>query len=42
MPLGLYIIRGDNVAILGEMDEEKDSSIDLSKVKGHPIKAVVH
>ncbi len=30
------------MAILGEMDEEKDSSIDLSKVKGHPIKAVVH
>src|SRR5579859_1715788 len=26
--LGLYILRGDNVALVGETDEEKDQSID--------------
>ncbi len=25
--LGLYILRGDNVALVGEMDDEKDQSI---------------
>uniref|UniRef100_A0A7S2XVC4 U6 snRNA-associated Sm-like protein LSm1 n=1 Tax=Fibrocapsa japonica TaxID=94617 RepID=A0A7S2XVC4_9STRA len=26
IPLGLYIVRGDNVVLLGEVDEEKESS----------------
>ena len=28
--LGLYIIRGDNIAVIGELDEELDASLDLS------------
>ncbi|EAS31525.3 small nuclear ribonucleoprotein Lsm8 [Coccidioides immitis RS] len=35
---GLYLIRGDNVVICGEIDEEVDGKIDWSKVKGEVIK----
>ncbi|WKA06070.1 hypothetical protein VitviT2T_023992 [Vitis vinifera] len=40
--LGLYIIRGDNISIVGELDEELDSSLDLSKLRAHPLKPVTH
>ena len=40
--LGLYIIRGDNVALIGEVDEDKDSSIDLGEVRANPLKALMH
>ncbi|EER42352.1 small nuclear ribonucleoprotein Lsm8 [Histoplasma capsulatum var. duboisii H88] len=35
---GLYLIRGDNVVICGEVDEEIDSGIDWAKVKGQMVK----
>ncbi|KAL1996700.1 hypothetical protein VTN49DRAFT_7565 [Thermomyces lanuginosus] len=35
---GLYLIRGDNVVICGEVDETIDSQIDWSKVKGEVIR----
>ncbi|CAJ0579680.1 unnamed protein product, partial [Mesorhabditis spiculigera] len=37
IPLGLYIIRGDNVALIGEIDEELDKRIDFEKVKAAPL-----
>ncbi|KAE9466296.1 hypothetical protein C3L33_01788, partial [Rhododendron williamsianum] len=40
--LGLYIIRGDNISIVGEIDEELDAGLDLSKLRAHPLKAVIH
>ncbi|KAG6385823.1 sm-like protein LSM8 [Salvia hispanica] len=40
--LGLYIIRGDNISIVGELDEELDASLDLSKLRAHPLKPVIH
>lgn len=40
--LGLYIIRGDNISIVGELDEELDSSLDLSNLRAHPLKPVIH
>ncbi|KAK6942476.1 LSM domain, eukaryotic/archaea-type [Dillenia turbinata] len=40
--LGLYIIRGDNISIVGELDEELDSNLDLSKLRAHPLKPVIH
>ncbi|CAI9110349.1 OLC1v1010357C1 [Oldenlandia corymbosa var. corymbosa] len=40
--LGLYIIRGDNISVVGEVDEELDASLDLEKLKAHPLKPVVH
>ncbi|CAA2996161.1 sm LSM8 [Olea europaea subsp. europaea] len=40
--LGLYIIRGDNISIVGELDEELDASLDLSLLRAHPLKPVIH
>ncbi|KAJ5135324.1 U6 snrna-associated sm-like protein [Penicillium bovifimosum] len=34
---GLYLIRGDNVVICGEIDQKMDADIDWSKVKGEVI-----
>lgn len=40
--LGLYIIRGDNIAIIGEVDEVMDKEIDFSKLRANPLSQVVH
>jgi len=40
--LGLYIIRGDNIALIGELDADLDSKTDLATVRARPIKPVVH
>ncbi|KAG0519562.1 hypothetical protein BDA96_09G274100 [Sorghum bicolor] len=39
--LGLYIIRGDNI-VVGEVDEDLDSRLDMSKLRAHPLKPVIH
>ncbi|KAG9445247.1 hypothetical protein H6P81_016587 [Aristolochia fimbriata] len=36
--LGLYIIRGDNISVVGELDEELEASLDLSKLRAQPLK----
>ncbi len=35
--LGLYIIRGDNVVLLGEVDEDLDKSVDYQSMMAEPI-----
>eukprot|EP00794_Sanderia_malayensis_P006275 gene6275-6996_t len=35
--LGLYIIRGDNVAMIGEVDDEIDSGLDMENIKAEPL-----
>ncbi|XP_041377157.1 U6 snRNA-associated Sm-like protein LSm8 [Gigantopelta aegis] len=40
--LGLYIVRGDNVAIIGEIDDDTDSSMDFNNIKAEPLNSVVH
>jgi len=40
--LGLYIVRGDNVACLGELDEDIDMAQKLTDVRAEPMKPVVH
>lgn len=35
---GLYLIRGDNVVLCGEVDEGIDGDIDWSKVKGEVVR----
>lgn len=35
---GLYLIRGDNVVVCGEIDEKMDGDIDWSKVRGEAIR----
>uniref|UniRef100_A0A3B5LZ50 U6 snRNA-associated Sm-like protein LSm8 n=1 Tax=Xiphophorus couchianus TaxID=32473 RepID=A0A3B5LZ50_9TELE len=39
--LGLYIVRGDN-AVIGEIDEETDSTLDLGNIRAEPLNSVVH
>ncbi|GJQ78074.1 hypothetical protein Trydic_g2416 [Trypoxylus dichotomus] len=40
--LGLHIIRGDNVAIIGLVDEDLDNRLNLSSIKAEPLNPVVH
>jgi U6 snRNA-associated Sm-like protein LSm8 len=40
--LGLYLIRGDNIAVIGEVEEILDSQIDFNAVRAEPLKPVVH
>ncbi|XP_022907126.1 U6 snRNA-associated Sm-like protein LSm8 [Onthophagus taurus] len=40
--LGLHIIRGDNVAIIGLVEEELDNRLNLSSIKAEPLNPVVH
>lgn len=42
VPHGLYIIRGENVAICGLVDEQLDSEIDWAKVRGSVVGGVKH
>ena len=39
---GLLLIRGDNVACIGEVDSELDASIDWNLVKADPLKPIRH
>ncbi|KAK2467544.1 hypothetical protein APHAL10511_000399 [Amanita phalloides] len=35
--LGLYLIKGDMIILIGELDETVDQSIDLSTIRAEPI-----
>ncbi|RSH84415.1 uncharacterized protein EHS24_005935 [Apiotrichum porosum] len=37
IPLGLYMIKGDNIALIGQVDEDKDGSLDYSEVMAEPL-----
>ncbi|KAG1656473.1 hypothetical protein FOA52_005632 [Chlamydomonas sp. UWO 241] len=37
-PLGLYMVRGDNVAVVGEVDEDLDAAIDFNALRAAPLK----
>lgn len=40
--LGLYIIRGDNIAVIGEIDEEMEAEMNLAEMKAEPLNPVIH
>ncbi|KAG5670165.1 hypothetical protein PVAND_000446 [Polypedilum vanderplanki] len=40
--LGLKIIRGDNVAVIGLIDEAVEQEIDYQKIRGEQLNPVVH
>mmetsp|Transcript_20103 Transcript_20103/g.50930 ORF Transcript_20103/g.50930 Transcript_20103/m.50930 type:complete len:97 (-) Transcript_20103:130-420(-) len=42
VPIGVFLVRGDNVAIVGEVDAEKDEQLDLAAVRAAPMKPIVH
>ncbi|KAI0032873.1 hypothetical protein K488DRAFT_48954 [Vararia minispora EC-137] len=37
VPLGLYLVKGDMIILIGEIDEEKDKETDLSTVRAEPL-----
>mmetsp|Transcript_16408 Transcript_16408/g.26705 ORF Transcript_16408/g.26705 Transcript_16408/m.26705 type:complete len:97 (+) Transcript_16408:335-625(+) len=39
---GLFLIRGDNTAIIGQVDPDLESKIDLDSVRAAPLKPIVH
>jgi len=42
VPRGLYVIRGDNVAAIGEIDPDLDLEIDFQNVRGEFILPITH
>lgn len=40
--LGLYMIRGDNVAICGPIEESLDGEVDWEAVRVAPLSPVIH
>lgn len=42
VPHGLYVVRGENVCLVGLVDETLDESINWTEVKGAPIGTTKH
>eukprot|EP01134_Creolimax_fragrantissima_P006998 CFRG6998T1 len=40
--MGMYILRGDNLALIGELEEEEDAAQDFDQLHGESLKPVVH
>lgn len=40
--MGLYVIRGDTIAMVSEIDEKTDDQIDIETIRAAPMKPVVH
>lgn len=38
--LGLHIVRGDNICVVGEIDEDIDQRLDLHNIKAEPLNPV--
>ncbi len=38
--LGLFLIRGENVGVFGEIDQIVESELDFTKIKSEPIKTI--
>ncbi|KAJ3013521.1 UNVERIFIED_CONTAM: hypothetical protein HDU68_000640 [Siphonaria sp. JEL0065] len=38
VPLGLYIVRGPDVAVVGELDLERDDAIDWEQIRANPMR----
>ncbi|KAJ7064996.1 hypothetical protein C8F01DRAFT_784718 [Mycena amicta] len=37
VPLGLYLVKGDMIVLIGELDEAVDQAVDLSTIRAEPI-----
>ena len=40
-PLGHFLVRGETVAVIGELDEEEDAKVDWAAVRGDALASVV-
>ncbi|GAA5813556.1 hypothetical protein MFLAVUS_007038 [Mucor flavus] len=37
VPLGLFLLRGDNLCTVGEIDAEKEQSMNIEEIKADPL-----
>ncbi|EDR08180.1 uncharacterized protein LACBIDRAFT_297547 [Laccaria bicolor S238N-H82] len=37
IPLGLYLVKGDMIVLIGEIDDALDQSVDLGTIRADPI-----
>jgi len=37
IPLGLYLVKGDMIVLIGEIDDALDKAVDLSTIHAEPI-----
>jgi len=37
VPLGLYLVKGDMIVLIGEIDPAVDGAVDLSTIRAEPI-----
>ncbi|ORX82904.1 hypothetical protein K493DRAFT_90535 [Basidiobolus meristosporus CBS 931.73] len=42
IPLGLYLLRGDSIIFIGELDEAQDEEIDYDNIRAEPIGPLKH
>lgn len=42
VPLGLYVVRGDSLAVIGEVDPEKDEEVDWEGISADPMPIITH
>ncbi|KAI0918830.1 hypothetical protein AcW1_009461 [Taiwanofungus camphoratus] len=40
IPLGLYLVKGDQIVLIGELDEALDQAVDLSTIRAEPLPAI--
>ncbi|KAI0739548.1 Sm-like ribonucleoprotein [Daedaleopsis nitida] len=40
IPLGLYLVKGDQIVLIAEVDEAIDSAVDLSSIRAEPLPAI--
>ncbi|KAF9239861.1 Sm-like ribonucleoprotein [Melanogaster broomeanus] len=37
IPLGLYLVKGDMIVLIGEIDDAIDETVDLSMIRAEPL-----
>ncbi|KNZ61799.1 hypothetical protein VP01_1356g6 [Puccinia sorghi] len=42
VPLGLYIVRGDHISVIGELDVDADTKIDWPSIRAEPLDEIRH
>lgn len=40
IPLGLYLVKGDQIVLIGEIDQAIDDSLDLSTIRAEPLPTI--
>eukprot|EP00828_Plagiopyla_frontata_P036343 TRINITY_DN47981_c0_g2_i1.p4 TRINITY_DN47981_c0_g2~~TRINITY_DN47981_c0_g2_i1.p4 ORF type:complete len:109 (+),score=37.00 TRINITY_DN47981_c0_g2_i1:63-389(+) len=40
--IGIYLIRGDTIALIGEIDDDIEKNLDFSAIKAEPLKPIIN